>query len=258
MNQFGVHTCRFANAADGGFLVALIAEFGDGGFKDVVATQRPAWAPVTVLFNPELKTSWVMVPGLIGLVLLFIGTLITSIGLVRERETGTLEQLAVMPIGPAAIIFGKIAPYFLLAVVDMAIVTILGVALFSVPFEGNIGVFSLAAVVFLLVVLGIGIFISSVSTSTGQAIQMAILFVVLQVLLSGLVFPLYSMPVGMRWISYLLPLTWFREITQGIMLRGADLSSLWQPLGILVLMAAVTFSAAILRMRSSLKQGGTR
>ena len=93
---------------------------------------------VTVLFNPELKTSWVLVTGLIGLILLFIGKFITSIGLVRERETGTLEQLAVMPLRPSSIILGKIVPYFMVAVVDMAVVTMLGVSLFGVPLNGSL------------------------------------------------------------------------------------------------------------------------
>lgn len=211
---------------------------------------------VTVLFNPDLKTSWVMVPGLIGLILLFIGALITSIGLVRERETGTLEQLAVMPLRPSAIILGKITPYFLLAVLDMAVVTTLGVWLFGVPFIGSLWLFSVAAVIFLFVVLGIGVLISSVSQNTGQAIQMAILFVVPQVLLSGLIFPLDSMPIGVRWIGYVLPLTWFREIAQGVMLRDAGLDSLWLPLAILAVMAVVAFGAATGRMRYSLTHGG--
>lgn len=213
---------------------------------------------VTALFNPDLKTSWVMVPGLIGLILLFIGALITSIGLVRERETGTLEQLAVMPLRPWAIILGKITPYFLLAVIDMAVVTALGVWLFGVPFVGSLWLFSVAAVVFLFVVLGIGVLISSVSQNTGQAIQMAILFVVPQVLLSGLIFPLDAMPIGVRWIGYILPLTWFRELSQGVMLRDATLDSLWLPLTILAAMAVLAFGAATTRMRFSLTNGGAR
>ncbi len=228
-------------------------------FTQIAATMKQSVNDhVTVLFNPELKTSWVMIPGLIGLILLFIGTLITSIGLVRERETGTLEQLAVMPIRPAEIIGGKVAPYFLLALIDMIVVTLVGIWLFDVPFHGSIGLFSLAAVTFLLVVLGIGVFISSVSQSTGQAIQMAILFVVPQILLSGLIFPLDSMPIGVRWIGYLLPLTWFREIIQGVMIRGAGLDSLWLPLVYLITMAVVVFGAATLRMNRSLKRGGAR
>ena len=211
---------------------------------------------VTVLFNPDLRTSWVMVPGLIGLILLFIGVLITSIGLVRERETGTLEQLAVMPLRPASIILGKILPYFALAVADMSAVTALGVWLFDVPFSGSLWLFAASALVFLFVVLGIGVLISSVSQTTGQSIQMAIFFVVPQILLSGLIFPLDSMPVGVRWIGYLLPLTWFRELAQGIMLRDAGLDSLWPALAVLGAMAVFAFGAATARMRRALTHGG--
>ena len=87
----------------------------------------------TILFNPQLKTSWVMIPAIIGLILTFIGTIVTSIGMVRERQTGTLEQLAVMPIKPSSVILGKITPYFLVAAIDLAIVTGVGMALFGCP-----------------------------------------------------------------------------------------------------------------------------
>lgn len=226
--------------------------------SEITAPELDADDLVTVLFNPDLKTSWVMVPGLIGLILTFIGTLITSIGLVRERETGTLEQLAVMPLRPSAIILGKITPYFLLAVIDMAVVTVLGVWLFDVPFAGSLWLFAITTVVFCFVVLGIGVLISSISQNAGQAIQMAIMFVVPQVLLSGLIFPLDSMPAGVRWIGYVLPLTWFREIAQGVMLRDAGLDSLWLPLAILAGMAIIAFGAATARMRFTLTHGGAR
>lgn len=225
---------------------------------EIAAPELDADELVTVLFNPDLKTSWVMIPGLIGLILTFIGTLITSIGLVRERETGTLEQLAVMPLRPSAIILGKITPYFLLAVLDITLITALGIWLFGVPFDGSLWLFGIAAVVFCFVVLGIGVLISSVSQNTGQAIQMAIMFVVPQVLLSGLIFPLDSMPIGVRWIGYMLPLTWFRELTQGVMLRDAGLDTLWLPFAVLVGMAVVAFGAATMRMRFALTHGGAR
>lgn len=213
---------------------------------------------VTVEFNPDLTTSWVMVPGMIGLILTFIGTLITSIGMVRERETGTLEQLAVMPLRPAAIILGKIVPYFLLALIDITLVTALGLWLFDVPFRGSVGLFAGAAIVFCFVVLGMGVLISTFSRTTGQAVQTALMFVVPQVLLSGLIFPLDAMPIGVRWIGYVLPLTWFREVAQGIMLRGAGADTLWLPLTILVGMAVVVFGVATLRMRATLTRGGGR
>lgn len=211
---------------------------------------------VDVLYNPDLKTSWVMVPAIIGLILTFIGTIITSIGLVREREAGTLEQLAVMPIKPSAVILGKITPYFILASVDMIIVTVLGILLFDVPFNGNAVAFALGAALFLFVVLGIGVFISTISQTTGQAIQSAFFVLMPQILLSGMIFPLDAMAAGVRWIGYLLPLTYFTIISQGVMLRGASISSMWYAYVILLVMAVVVFTGATLRFRRDLAPGG--
>jgi ABC-2 type transport system permease protein len=211
---------------------------------------------IQILFNPDLKTAWVMVPAIIGLILTFIGTIITSIGLVREREAGTLEQLAVMPIKPSTVILGKITPYFLLAALDMVIVTVLGIVLFGVPFNGNVFAFALGAAVFLFVVLGIGVFISTISQTSGQAIQAAFLILMPQILLSGMIFPLDAMAAGVRWIGYLLPLTYFTIISRGIMLRGAPIDSMWYAFGVLALMAAVVFTAATLRFRRDLAPSG--
>jgi ABC-2 type transport system permease protein len=206
----------------------------------------------SVLYNPGLKTSWVMIPAIIGLILTFIGTIVTSIGLVRERETGTLEQLAVMPIRPSTVILGKITPYFLVASIDMLIVTVLGVLLFDVPFNGNPLAFALGAALFLFVVLGLGVFISTISRTTGQAIQTAFFFLLPQILLSGMIFPLDAMAAGVRWIGYLLPLTYFTIISQGVMLRGATISSLWFAYLVLAVMAVVVFTGATLRFRRDL------
>jgi ABC-2 type transport system permease protein len=208
-----------------------------------------------ILYNPDLSTAWVMVPAIIGLILTFIGTIVTSIGLVKERESGTLEQLAVMPIKPTQVILGKIAPYFLLASLDMIVVTLLGMWLFKVPFNGNPLVFALGAALFLFVVLGLGVFISTVSQTTGQAIQTAFFFLLPQILLSGMIFPLDAMAAGVRWIGYLLPLTYFTMISQGVMLRGASLSSLWLPFTVLTVMAIVVFTGATLRFRRDLAPG---
>lgn len=213
---------------------------------------------MTIFFNPDLKTSFVMIPGLIGLIITLIGTMITSIGLVREREQGTLEQLAVMPLRPFSIIIGKIAPYFLLALVDMAIITILGIWVFGIPFRGNFWIFLLGTVLFLFVVLGMGIFISTISQNSGQAVQMAMMMVMPQMLLGGIIFPLESMAASVRWIGYILPLTWFNQMAQGIMLRGSTWESLWLPVAILTAEAVVLFSLASLKLRRLLTRGGAR
>ncbi|WP_029251646.1 ABC transporter permease [Paraoerskovia marina] len=211
-----------------------------------------------ILYNPDLETSWVMVPALIGLILTFIGTIITSIGLVREREQGTLEQLAVMPFSSASVIIGKITPYFILACVDMVIITVLGMWVFDVPFNGSVTAFVLGAAIFLFVVLGIGVLISTVSQTTGQAVQVAMMTLLPQVLLSGMIFPLEAMAAGVRWIGYLLPLTYFTKISQGIMLRDSSWSYLWPSLAVLVLMAVVIFGTAVVRLRRDLAPAKAR
>ena len=219
---------------------------------------QSASAPqVRVLYNPALKTSYIMIPGLAGVVLVFVGIIITSLGVVRERQTGTLEQLAVMPLRPRDVFLGKITPYFAVAAADLALVLAVGVALFGVPFRGSYAVFALGALLFLFVTLGIGVLISSVSENQGQAIQMSFMFTLPQVLLSGLIFPLSSIAAGVRWISYLLPLTYFNEISRGVMLRAEPIGPLWPPLLFLALLGLVVMTLAMLRFRSYLGPGGS-
>ncbi len=248
---------RSASAAHTSAAPAMRAAHTRPGARTVAATQaeglrqaaQPFGTRVEVFFNPKLKTSDIMVPGLAGLILLFVGMVITSLGVVRERQAGTLEQLAVMPLRPRDVFLGKIAPYFLVAAIDLAIVIAMGVAVFSVPFRGSVPVFVLGALLFLFVTLGMGVLISSVSQTQGQAIQLAIMVMLPQIMLSGLIFPLSSMAAGVRWIGYVLPLTYFTEITRGVMLRGAPIGSLWQPFAYLALIGAVVTALATLRFR---------
>ena len=207
---------------------------------------------VQVLYNPKLATSWIMIPGLTGLILLFVGALITSLGIVRERQSGTIEQLAVMPFRPWDVILGKIVPYLVLACLDLTVIVVVGVALFAVPFAGNFAVFALGALLFLLVTLGMGVLISTVSQNQGQAIQLAIMFVVPQILLSGLIFPISSMAAGVRWIAYVLPLSYFIDISRGVMLKDTPITALWEPLLVLAGMAMVVLGLAMLRFRRDL------
>jgi ABC-type multidrug transport system permease subunit len=213
------------------------------------SAQRPH---VTVLYNPGLTTADIMIPGLCGVVLVFIGTIITSLGVVRERQSGTLEQLAVMPLRPRDVFLGKIVPYFGVAALDLAIVVGVGVGVFGVPFRGSYATFALGAILFLFVTLGLGVLISSVSENQGQAIQLSVMVMLPQVLLSGLIFPLSSIAIGVRWISYILPLTYFNQISRGVMLRAEPIGPLWQPFLFLALLGLVVFTLASLRFRSFL------
>ncbi len=221
----------------------------------------PATRPqVTILYNPKLTTSAVMIPGLAGVVLVFIGTIITSLGVVRERQSGTLEQLAVMPLKPRDVFLGKLVPYFVVAAIDLGLVLGAGIVVFGVPFRGSAAVFALGALLFLFVTLGTGVLISTVSQNQGQAIQLAFMLMLPQILLSGLIFPLASIAAGVRWISYLLPLTYFNEISRGVMLRAEPIGPMWQPFTFLALLGALVVTFAILRFRSYLAPtpGGRR
>ena len=234
----------------------------EGALAELAATRAPGSAAtpvrVQILYNPRLMTSWVMVPGLAGLILVFIGTLITSLGVVRERQAGTLEQLAVMPLRARDVIAGKIAPYLMVAAVDLTAIVLIGMGLFHVPFTGNVATFALGAALFLLVTLGMGVLISTVSQNQGQAIQLAFMTMLPQVLLSGLIFPVASMAAGVRWISYLLPLTYFNEISRGVMLKATPISALWQPLGLLAALAVAVLGLAIVRFRRDLAPSARR
>jgi len=206
-----------------------------------------------VLFNPDLDTSAVLVPGLAGLIIVFVGTLVTSMSVVREREAGTLEQLAVMPFRPSDVFIGKISPYFLIASFDILVVLVIGTLVFDVPFNGTLLPLVLGAVLFLFVALGAGVLISSVSENQAQAIQLAIMTALPQIMLSGIIFPLSSMAAGVRWIGYLLPLTYFNIVAKGTMLRGASFSDLLMPLGLLALLGAVIFGLAVVRFARQLR-----
>jgi ABC-2 type transport system permease protein len=220
--------------------------------------QRPELPAPEVLFNPDLKTSVIMVPGLVGVILVFVGTVITSLGVVRERQSGTLEQLAVMPLRPRQVVAGKVLPYFGVAAFDLTVIVLVAMALFDVPFAGSPLVFALGAAEFLLVTLGLGVLISTVSENQGQAIQLAFMTVLPQILLSGLIFPLASMPAAIRWISSVLPLTYFIQVSRGVMVRGAPLAALARPLLLLALLGLAVFGASVARFRRDLAPAGRR
>ncbi len=241
--------------------LAALSGLERAGSGPAASAPLPLAPRVTVLYNPGLTTSDIMIPGLCGVVLVFVGTIITSLGVVRERQSGTLEQLAVMPLRPRDVFLGKIVPYFLVAAVDLVIVLAVGIAIFGVPFRGNPATFALGALLFLFVTLGSGVLISSVSQNQGQAIQLAMMTLLPQILLSGLIFPLSSIAPGVRWISYLLPLTYFNVIARGVMLKAQPIGSLWPSLLFLGLLGAVVVTGATLRFRGYLapaRQGRDR
>lgn len=205
-----------------------------------------------VWFNPQLDSIKFNVPGLIGLILQNITVLLTAFSLVRERERGTMEQLIVTPIKPRELIIGKLIPYVFIAFFDVVMVVCVGVFWFKVPVKGSMLFLMLQSVVFLLVALGLGLLISTVARTQLQAMQMTVLLILPSVILSGFIFPREAMPVPIRLLSSLIPLTYFLEILRGVILKGIGLEYLWQNLLILLIFGVATLTIASVRFKKNL------
>jgi ABC-2 type transport system permease protein len=179
------------------------------------------------LYNPTLKSQNFIVTGLIAIIMMNIGTLLTSLAISIEWERGTMEQLLYTPIRAREFIIGKLTPYFIISLVQVTMVLLISIFVFKVPFRGNILLFYLAATLFLLGALGIGLFISLVSKTQQVASQFSSLVSFLPTfLLSGFIFPVASMPIILRSLSYLVPATYFLKIMRGLFLKGAGLNIL--------------------------------
>ncbi len=205
-----------------------------------------------VLYNPELKSANVMIPGLLGMVTMFMATLMTATGVVREREYGTLEQLVVTPIRPLELMLGKLLPYAVVAALDFALVYVLGNWLFDLHFAGNLPVFLGLSFLLLLTTLGLGLLLSTVAQTQQQALQMAMFTVMPQILVSGLIFPLSSLPRAIQYIAYALPFTHYVPIARGMFVKGQTLAQLSTPALVLAVYAVVVVALASLQFRKRL------
>ncbi|MBP2018682.1 ABC-2 type transport system permease protein [Symbiobacterium terraclitae] len=207
---------------------------------------------VTTLYNPDLKTATVMIPGLLGLVVMFMTTLMTALGVVREREYGTMEQLVVTPIRPLELMLGKLLPYLVVGAVDFALVFAAGLYLFDLSFAGNLWLFILLCLLLVLTTLSLGLLISTVSQNQQQAMQLSMFTLMPQILLSGLIFPLDSMPKVIQFIAYLMPFTHFVPIAQGMFIKGQGLDLLWPQAVVLAGYAVVVVALATVRFQKRL------
>lgn len=207
-----------------------------------------------IWFNPDLRSSNFMVPGVVALVLMIITMTLTSLGIVKEKEIGTLEQLMVTPIRPYQLIIGKLIPFTIIGFFDVLIV--LGIARFwfEVPLVGSLWLLFGLSGLFILTTLGLGLFISTISRSQQQAMLIAQFFFLMPFMfLSGFAFPIANMPRIIQYATYLIPLRYFLDIVRGIFLKGAGLSELWPQALALTGLGAVIFTLSVLRFRKTLE-----
>jgi len=210
-------------------------------------------AEFRVWYNPELKSRNFMVPGVLGLLLMVMTMVLTSLAIVKEKELGTLEQIVVTPIKPYQLIIGKLAPFFAIGVVDVILVVFFASLVFSLPVKGGVLLLLLLSLIFLMTTLGLGLFISTISRTQQQAMMTAIFFFMMpMIFFSGFVFPIENMPAVIQYISYFLPLRYYFVIVRGLFLKGVGMNILWTQALVLLIFGSVILSLSVMRFHKRL------
>ncbi len=205
-----------------------------------------------VWYNPDLVSAYYMIPAMIGLILQFLTTILTATAIVRERERGTIEQLIVTPIRAWELVVGKLAPYVMIAFIDLVEILVVGVLVFGVPINGSLPLLLALSGLFLVSTLGLGLFISTISNTQQEAMMSAMFTMLPSIFLSGFFFPLAAMPLPLQWISYAIPLRYFLIVVRGIILKGVGVEALWPEVIALSIFAVVIMGGAALRFRKRL------
>ncbi len=189
---------------------------------------------IRILYNQEMKSSHYMVPGMIAMILLVTTALLTAVAITREKELGTLEQIIVSPLTRWQFILGKTLPYVMVGFIDVLLILATGKILFDMPIRGSIVLLFLTAIVFLFTTLGIGLLAASVSRNQAQAMLTVFPLMMPALLLSGFVFPVASIPLALRWIAYINPITYYLIVVRGILIKGAGIYELYTEILVLL------------------------
>jgi ABC-2 type transport system permease protein len=225
---------------------------GIGGEPDASATvAAPSFAP-RVLYNQRLKSAIYMLPGVLATLLLNVTAIVTAMGLARERENGTLEQVMVTPIRPSILLAGKCLPYILFGFVDVLAILLLGNLMFDVPFRGSFSVIALGSFLYLFSTLGFGILIAAYSSSQQQAMLGAFGFMLPAMLLSGFMSPIASMPAWLRPFTMLIPVRHYVEIMRACLLKGATVGELATQMIALTVLGIALLGLSVARFRKRL------
>lgn len=208
---------------------------------------------VKMLYNPQMKSAYNFVPGLIGLIMMIICAMMTSISVVREKELGTMEILLVSPLRPTTIIVAKAVPYLIISILNVISILLMAYFILDVPIAGNVFLILLLSIIFTFSALALGLLISSV-TQTQQAamIGSSIGLMLPSMLLSGLIFPLEGMPDILRVISYVIPARWFIEALRDVMIKGLGFGAIWMQFSVLSVMTIILLTVSIKKFKNRL------
>jgi len=236
-----------------GYTTSIIENYQAGLSEDKI---MPAMIipEIKMLYNPNLKSVYMFVPGLMSVILLLVSALMTSISITREKELGTMEVLLVSPLNPVQIIVGKVIPYLLLSLMNTTVVLILSKFIFKVPVNGSLVLLAAMSILFLITALSMGILISTLSNNQQTAMMISLAVLMLPtIILSGYIFPIDNMPLLLRILSNVIPTKWFIIIVRGIMLKGVGFSYIWFETCILIFMTLVFLLISIKKFKIRLE-----
>ncbi|AUC81434.1 ABC transporter permease [Lacinutrix sp. Bg11-31] len=216
------------------YVNAILQQYQKGLNKDITITYQIV--PQTrMVYNPELKSVYMFVPGVMTIILMLVSAMMTSISITREKELGTMEILLVSPIKPIQVIVGKVFPYIFLSIINAIVIVVLSIFIFKMPVQGSLFLLAMESILFIISALALGILISTISATQQTAMMISLMGLMLPViLLSGFIFPISSMPLPLQLISNIIPAKWFIIILKGIMLKGVGLQYLWKETLILI------------------------
>ncbi len=244
LNYAAMVTARFSQR----LLAETFVRLREIGLRPV-----PIEPQVRVFYNPDLKSRNFLVPGVLGLVLMVMTMMLASMGIVREKETGTMEQLIVTPIRPGQLVLGKLLPFLAIGVVDVVLITALVALVFQVPFRGGALLLGAQSLIFMLTTLGLGLFISTISRNQQQAMLTAVFFMVPMILLSNFVFPIETMPPFFRAVTAAVPIKYFFSVVRGVFLKGSGWAELWDEAAAMAAFGTAILALSIARFRKRLE-----
>ena len=241
------YASRIVTDAGSSFEVERLRRMGASPAPAGVLLESRVW------YNPDLRSRWFYVPAILAMVLMLVTMILPSMAVVREMETGTLEQIIATPIRPWQFIIGKLFPYACVGFVDTLLVCAVAVGLFRVPFRGSLAVLVLLTLPFLLCTLGLGLLVSTLVRTQQQAMMSAVYLVMVPMIyLSGLIFPVENMPPAIQKLTIVIPLKYYAHVIRGVFLKGSGLDVLWPDFGSLAVIGVVVLALASLRFRKRL------
>ena len=209
---------------------------------------------VRLLYNPQMKSAYNFVPAIMGMLLLLICAMMTSVSIVREKERGTMEVLLVSPIRPLMIIVAKVVPYLLQALLILAIILLMSATVLDVPLQGGLGWILIVSLIYILLALSLGLLISNIAQTQFVALLVSAMVLLLPtVMLSGMLFPVESMPTVLQWVSAIIPPRYYIQAMRKLMIMGVGIQEVWQEVVVLIGMTALLLTVSLAKFKTKLE-----